>query len=293
MKILKLSDRTGYIPGSTNIGLIFLENSEVILIDSGPDEKHARKLYELLSDYRLSIKVIINTHSHADHIGGNQWLQNTTGCKIIASPLEAPTIRQPLIQAAVLFSGAPASDLMNRFIIAAPSNAESFKEKQLTFGDLSFEILDLPGHSVNQKGILVDEVAFIADTLFETAYFKRQRLPFNYDPCVHIKTLKKLDLINAKKFIGGHFNPVENIVSLKSENLSATVNSLDFMKELLKMPLPQDRVIKSFMDHFNIKKSGWEHFLYRATVNGYLSALYREGIIKYRVLDNLLVWYRV
>lgn len=65
------------------------------------------------------------------------------------------------------------------------------------------------------------------------------------------------------------------------------------MRELLKTPLSQDRVVKAFLDHFGLKKISWEYYLYRATVNGYLSSLYRHGEVKFRVLDNLAVWYAV
>ncbi|HMM58581.1 MAG TPA: hypothetical protein PKC25_00460, partial [Candidatus Rifleibacterium sp.] len=69
--------------------------------------------------------------------------------------------------------------------------------------------------------------------------------------------------------------------------------AMAFMRELLKTPLSQDRVVKAFLDHFSLKKISWEYYLYRATVNGYLSSLYRRGEVKFRVLDNLAVWYAV
>lgn len=291
MELARLTERVLWVRGPANVGVILLENSNVALIDSGCDTSFAEKLFELLSDYRFKVSHIFNTHAHADHIGGNNFFHKKTGCKIMAAALEAPTIRQPLIQCAVLFAGAPISDLMNRFIMAEPSHVDILDEDELQLDDLSIKVLDLPGHSVNQKGFLVDGVAFLADTLFPASFFNKQRLPFNYDPGTHAQTLEKLRTIEANCYIGGHFPPQDAIGILIANNLSHLNESLDFMRQLLKAPTAQERVVKAFLDHYNLKKTSWEYYLYRGMVNGYLSSLYQQGEIKYRILDNLPVWY--
>lgn len=293
MELARLTERVLWVSGPANVGVIILDNSKVALIDSGCDAKFAKKLYELLSDYRFKVSHILNTHAHADHIAGNSFFQDKYNCKILASPLEAPTIRQPLIQCAVLFAGAPINDLMNRFLLANPSQVEVFQNNELILDDMTIKVLDLPGHSVNQKGFLVDGVAFVADTLFPDNFFNKQRLPFNYDPNSHAQTLVKMLEVEARCYIGGHFPPQSTIKSLVANNLSHLNQSLDFMRELLKSPMPQERVIKSFLDHYGLKKTNWEYYLYRASVNGYIAALYKRGEVKYRVLDNLPVWYAV
>lgn len=293
MNLENLSERVRFIAGPVNIGIILLENSEVALIDSGLDQRHAEKILELLSDYRFKVSHILNTHAHADHIGGNAFFQQKTGCRTFASKLEAPMIRQPLIQAAVLYSGAPVIDLTNRFIMANPSSVEVFADNEITIGDLNIKIVDLPGHSINQKGFIVDNVAFLADSIFPETFFKKQRLPFIYDPHTQLETLQKLRQLKAEKFIGGHFLPQKNIGPMIEANYAVVEDSLNFLKDLLKIPQPQDRIVKTFLDHFGIKKSNWEYFLYRATVNGYLSSLYKHNEVRFRILDNLLMWYAI
>ncbi len=291
MELVRLSDRTYYIPGHVNVGVITLEKSRVALVDSGIDSNYARKIYELLSDYRYKIAYILNTHSHADHVGGNNFFQKETGCKVLASPLEAPIIKYPIIQAAMIFSGAPTDDLMNRFLVAEPSEPDIFTENQLNLDDLTIDVLDLPGHSINQKGFMVDGTAFVGDALFSDQFLKRHLFPFNYDPIVHLKTLDSLKTLSAKCFVGGHLPHTNNISALAINNTIHVNNAISYMTRLLKVPQSQERVVKSFLGHFGQKKTGWQYFLFRATVNGYLSALYRQGTIKYKVLDNLVVWY--
>lgn len=293
MDLTKLSDRTYYIQGPVNVGVITLEKSRVILVDSGIDSNYAKKIHELLSDYRYKVAYILNTHSHADHVGGNNFFQKNFGCKILASPLEAPIIEYPLIQSTLLFSGAPTQDMMNRFIMALPSEPEIFTENQLTIEDLNLKVLDLPGHSINQKGFLVEETAFIADSLFPDNFFIRHSLPFNYDPMAHLQTLEALKNLSAKYYVGGHLPHTRNINTIIASNAANVNNALAFMRRLLKVPQSQERVIKGFLDHYGLKKTGWQYYLFRATVNGYLSALHKHGEVKYKVLDNLAVWYVV
>ncbi len=291
MQLEKLAERVFYIAGPGNVGVVMLENSRVALIDSGVDRRYAEKLFGLLNDYRFKIELIINTHAHADHIGGNAFFQQKTGCRILASALEAPLVRQPLIQAAVLFAGAPIIELTNRFIMADPSRVEALSESDEMLAQYGLELIDLPGHSVNQKGVSVDGVMFFADSLFPESFFKKQRLPFIYDPFAQLETLDKLRKIKSSLYVGGHSGPVKDIGAMIELNASVIKDSLDFLRTTLKVPQPQDRVVKIFMDHFGLKKNNWEYFLYRATVNGYLSSLYKHKEIGFRVLDNLVVWY--
>ncbi|GAB4278561.1 MAG: MBL fold metallo-hydrolase [Candidatus Rifleibacteriota bacterium] len=293
MELIKISDRVRLIPGAANVGVILLKDSNVALIDSGLNQKQAEKILELLSDYRFEVSHILNSHAHADHIGGNAFIQQQTGCKILASPLETPMIRQPLVQAAVLSSGAPLIDLTNRFIVANPSSVEPFNTNELQIEDLTVKILDLPGHSINQKGFQIDNVAYVADTVFPDSFFKKQRLPFIYDPLAQLETLEKLRTLQAKTFFGGHFLPAPSIGTMIEGNFAVIRDALAFMRKTLKIPQPQDRIVKAFMDNFALKKNNWEYFLYRATVNGYLSSLHKHGEIRYRILDNLLMWYAI
>lgn len=293
MELKRISERVRFIPGAVNVGVILLGNSRVALVDSGLDNRHAEKIFELLSDYRFKVSYILNTHAHADHIGGNAFFQQKTDCRVFASTLEASLISQPLIQSAVLFSGAPIIDLTNKFIMANPSQVEQLKDSEIILDDLVVKILDLPGHSVNQKGFQVENTAFVADTIFPQSFFKKQRLPFVYDPFAQLESLGKLRTMKSEVFIGGHFPPTNSIGEMVETNFSKIQESLSFMRNILKIPQPQDRIVKAFMDHFGLKKTNWEHFLYRATVNGYLSSLYKHGEIKYRVIDNLLMWYAI
>ena len=64
------------------------------------------------------MKAIFNTHSHADHIGGNRYLQFQTGCSLYASGIECAFTRELLLEPAFLYGGNPPRDLRHKFPMA-------------------------------------------------------------------------------------------------------------------------------------------------------------------------------
>ncbi len=291
MELQVLSERTRLIPGPANIGVIMLDGDRVALIDSGLDRRMARRVLELLNAYRLQPSVILNTHAHADHCGGNAFIQAATQCRILASAPEAAAAAHPLMQAIALYGGAPPDELMNPLVMAEPSKADAIEAGNLDLGGVEIEVLPLGGHSIGQLGFLVDGVAFLADTLFPLHTLRKHRLPFLYDPLAHLETLERLHEIRATTYVGGHFPPESRIELLLVENTAAVRSAFALLKRLLEVPQPYDRLAKQFFGSFELKKTGWEHFLYRATLSGYLSALKRNGEADYRIMDNLPVWF--
>ena len=68
----KLSHITGNsyaFEGAVNIGMYHRGNGKCTLIDTGIDDDGGKRIINLLKVEKLEIDSIINTHSHADHIG--------------------------------------------------------------------------------------------------------------------------------------------------------------------------------------------------------------------------------
>ena len=81
-----------------------------------------------------------------DHIGGNKYLMQQTGCRIYASSMEAAFTRHPILEPAFLYGGYPFKDLRHKFLMAQESDVSDvsrLSEDQL-LKDL--ELIPLPGH---------------------------------------------------------------------------------------------------------------------------------------------------
>ena len=83
-ELVQVGPRSYYINAPVKIGVYLAEENQVYLIDSGNDKDAGRKLRQLLEKQGWTLRAILNTHSNADHIGGNQYLWKQTGCKIYA-----------------------------------------------------------------------------------------------------------------------------------------------------------------------------------------------------------------
>ena len=64
-ELVKLTENTMYFDLPAKIGVYKLNNSEVVLIDSGINAKTAARVLEILKAENLKIAFIINTHSHS------------------------------------------------------------------------------------------------------------------------------------------------------------------------------------------------------------------------------------
>ena len=56
--------------------------------DSGNDKDAGKKVLKVLAGKGWRPEMILNTHSHADHIGGNRVIQERTGCRAYCPGLD-------------------------------------------------------------------------------------------------------------------------------------------------------------------------------------------------------------
>jgi hydroxyacylglutathione hydrolase len=111
------------------------KNRNSIIVDPSWD---LEIIFDFLNKNKLDNKFIINTHSHFDHVLGNEQVVKTTGAKIIqhkASPLK--------------------------------KDIELNDDESIKFGDSQIKIIYTPGHSGDSICLVInDKIILTGDTLF-------------------------------------------------------------------------------------------------------------------------------
>ncbi len=117
-ELIQVGENSYYVQSPAKIGIVKLNDTDVCLIDSGSDKDAGRKIRQILEAGNWKLTAIYNTHSHADHIGGNKYLQNQTGCKIYAPGIDCDFTNHPLLEPSFLYGGFPPKDLRHKFLMA-------------------------------------------------------------------------------------------------------------------------------------------------------------------------------
>ncbi|MBD3171738.1 MBL fold metallo-hydrolase [Candidatus Bathyarchaeota archaeon] len=292
MKIKKVTDNVGYILGGVNMGVI-TNNHEAVLIDTGLDKDNGRKTLRVLEEEELELKAIINTHSHADHFGGNAYLTRNTDTKVYAPSLESGIIQNPLLEPVYLFHGAnPISNLRNKFVLADASPVDHILVPgKLSIIGLALEVIPLPGHSFNQVGVQIDDILFCADTVFSRRVIEKYKIPVVQDVGNHLKTLEKLKNMEHRLFVPAHTKPTDDLSELIDLNMETTYSLLTDIKKILDVPKTTEDVQSELGAEYGIDLSVvQQYYLIHMTLMAYLGYLYDSKQADIKIRDNRLYW---
>lgn len=290
-ELQQVGEHSYYINCPAKIGIYSPDNKAVYLIDSGNDKKAGSKVRQILDEQGWSLKAIFNTHSHADHIGGNKYLQNQTGCKIYVPGIDCAMTRHTLLEPAFLYGGLPCSDLRHKFLMAQESAAEYLTDEALPEG---LESIALPGHAFDMVGFRTkDNVVFLADCLSSSETLEKYQISFLYDPAAYLDTLEKVKSMEAKIFVPAHAPASENIVPLAQLNMDKVNEIADKICELCATPRIFEDILKALFDEYGLTLSFEQYVLVGSTVRSYLSWLKDTGRLSARFEENRLLWERI
>ena len=130
------------------------ETLEAAVIDPGDE---ADRILQALAESSLTVKYIINTHGHFDHVGANKGLYEATGAPILIHPLDAPMLNQLSNSAAAWGLSADNSPDPDR---------ELNDGDKITFGNIVLTVIHTPGHTPGGISLHAGNDVFVGDTLF-------------------------------------------------------------------------------------------------------------------------------
>ncbi len=133
------------------------EARQAAVVDPGG---HVGAILSALQRHELECKLIINTHAHFDHVGGNAELKKRTGAEIYIHPLEAPALKS-LSRQGLLF-GMRVED-------SPPPDKLIGEGDKLPVGKLELLVLETPGHSPGSVSLVLEGegLILVGDLVFQ------------------------------------------------------------------------------------------------------------------------------
>jgi glyoxylase-like metal-dependent hydrolase (beta-lactamase superfamily II) len=127
---------------------------ELAVIDPGGD---AELILDKVREMGGTVKYVIDTHGHVDHIAANREVVEATGAELLIHQLDAGLLRFPDRNLSSLMG-------MN---LSSPAPSRTLKEgDKVVVGEAELTVLHTPGHTPGGICLLASEYAFTGDTLF-------------------------------------------------------------------------------------------------------------------------------
>jgi glyoxylase-like metal-dependent hydrolase (beta-lactamase superfamily II) len=181
------------------------KTKEAVVIDPGDD---AEDILKIIREKGLTIKYIVNTHAHFDHVGANAKLKEATGAEILLHEADAALLSSTTGQARMFGMKAPHSPPADRYIRDGDV---------ITAGEVSLTVLYTPGHSSGGISLLEDDMVFTGDALFAGSIGRTDLAGGDLMTLIGSIKTKLLDLPDETRVFPGH-GPASTIGEEKKEN---------------------------------------------------------------------------
>lgn len=195
-----------------NTFLLYDDTREAVLIDCGCCRKEEEKeLTDFIFENKLTLKHLLCTHLHVDHVFGNGFIYKTYGLKPEANKQDVEKLPSPDEQAK-LFG-------LRQHVENVPVEKYIVGGEIIKFGTSELQVLTVPGHSpgsvafYNQK----NGFAIVGDALFAGSIGRTDLWGGNQDVLVAAIRDKLLSLPDETVIYPGH-GPETRVIDEKFNN---------------------------------------------------------------------------
>ena len=239
MHLMKLHPQVTQIgsdwAGGGHTELYLLQGDVLAIIDTGTQESPQNAIIPAMQSMGLELKdidIILNTHGHHDHSGGNAEVQATSGCRIYIHEADSPFLEDPEAAFDKWYSamyramGGPEHLIAERLAFVERIGKQTRVGQSLKEGDtidlgkgLALKVLHFPGHTPGsigywweQEGVLFSGDCFpglgsrpggimvmLDPVTYEASLEKAKAMPLHTLACAHHYRCLSLEQASIRK----------------------------------------------------------------------------------------------
>lgn len=285
----KVGERTWYVFCHDIFGFYQLNETDVCMIDAGYSDEAADYVETVLAEKGWTLKYIINTHTHIDHLGGNRKLMEHWNCPAYATQIDCVFAENEILEPSYMFGGHPSKLVQEAFLHPGKIGFRPIEELELPDG---MEVIPLPGHTFGMIGVKTpDDVWFLGDALMNRRAL--EKYPFGYliDVEGYLSTLERLQDLQGAFFVLGHGKDAgTDITSLIDANIANIHRHINFIKESCCDGKNVDLVVRDVFFEYGIKCNEVQYTLIGSAVRCFLTYLQDRGELECYPDDGLIKW---
>jgi hydroxyacylglutathione hydrolase len=185
-------------PFQENTFVLYDETKECVIVDPGCfDEDEKKELASFIQDKELSVKMLLNTHCHVDHVLGNFFVKEKYKTRLYIHANDGPTLKAVKVYAS--------NYGFHQYQETTP-DVYLQEGDTLTFGKQVLKVIFVPGHAPGHVAFYAekDKVLIGGDVLFYNSIGRTDLPGGNYDQLIESIHTKLFKLPDDVKVYPGH-----------------------------------------------------------------------------------------
>lgn len=165
---------------------------EAALVDPSFDSE---AIWPQIQAMGVSVRYVLNTHAHYDHVLGNAFYVEATGAALALHRDDLPLLRMLPEQ----------GRMFGVEVTASPEPTLWLEEgRSLILGETRIQVLHTPGHSPGGVTFLLDDSAIVGDCLFAGSIGRTDLPAASFQTLMHSIRMKLMTLPDETHVLPGH-----------------------------------------------------------------------------------------